>query len=407
MTINLRTAINFIILLVLASTPFISYGEVSGLLSGEILPSELKTPIYIKIIKDIGFMLIMIVSLIDILNKKSRQLNFMFFWILSLVIIMLFLLSCIASSFSTAAAGIRWAIPIMLPFFLIQYMDDFLMNRIAKLLLLIFIVHLLMQVYQLFYMPNFYGLNIMGLAARSPGIFFMPNAAGFFSIMALFFVIFFSDNRSIKIIMFILTVISIALTMSGTAIMAYLLFVCFVILSQVLGRKYGKLLFQIVPLMIIIFSPTMVLLSGRGDAYVEDSFMPRVGTYINLLKNSELISTRFGAATNTATLYGVMVQQENVAIVTDSTYSSIIGNTGYLGLLLFILLFILFVIYAIKANRIDLYLFIIIYAIYGATTVIFEAFPMNFLFSIYIAYFLRNRFKRRQPCLKKDVYSIA
>ena len=400
MTINLRTAINFIIIFVLASTPFISYGEVGSLLSGEVA-TEVKTPIYVKVIKDVGFILIMIISSIHILKKRRIEFNSLFLRIFSLSTIMLFFLSWINLSFSYAAAGIRWAIPIALPFFLIQYVDDVLMNKIAKLLFIILIIQVLMQIYQIFTIGNIYGINFMGLAARPPGIFQGPVSAGFFSIMVLFFIYFFLNSRSVKVVTFVLSFISIILATSGTSIIVYMLFVCFVVLS----KKYRKVFFQISPLFVVMFLPIMIFVAGRGESYFEQSFMTRVNVFTDLLMNGELISTRFGSSTNTVAMYAAMINEEYSIIPADSIYSSIIGNIGLLGFFLFVLLFLFLVIYAIRVNRLDLYLFIIIFALFGMTTIFLEVFPVNLLFSIYIAYILRNRFK--QSCLRKEAYSIA
>ena len=370
------------------------------MLSGEVA-AEVQTSIYVKAIKDIGFMLIMIISSIHILKKRGVIFNFLFLRIFSFFTIMLFFLSWINLSFSFAAAGIRWAIPIALPFFLIQYVDDVLMNKIAKLLFIIFIIQVLMQIYQLFNIGTAYGINFMGLAARPPGVFPGPNGAGFFSIMVLFFVYFFLNSRSVKVVTFVLSFISITLTMSGTSIMVYMMFVCFAVVS----KKYRKLLFQTAPLFAVMFLPILILWAGRGESYFEQSVMTRVNIFTDLLMNGELISTRFGASTNTVAMYAAMIKEDYIIIPADSIYSSIIGNIGLLGLFLFVLLFLFFVIYAIRVNRLDLYLFIMIFALFGMTTIFLEVFPANLLFSIYIAYILRNRFK--QSCLKKEAYSIA
>jgi hypothetical protein len=154
-----------------------------------------------------------------------------------------------------------------------------------------------------------------------------------------------------------------------------------------------------------MFLPIMIFLAGRGESYFEQSFMTRLNIFTDLLMNGELISTKFGASTSTAALYASMTMGEPIIIPADSIYSSIIGNIGLLGFFLFVLLFLFFVIYAIRVNRVDLYLFIIIFALYGMTTIFLEIFPVNLLFSIYIAYILRNRFKL--SCLRKEAYSIA
>jgi hypothetical protein len=112
----------------------------------------------------------------------------------------------------------------LLPVF-IKYLNINVLKRIGVILFFVFIVHFGFQILQLFFAGGWFGLNSFGLSARNPGIFFIPSTASFFSIIVLFFSMFYIENVKFKKIIFTLIPISVLLTASGTGVAVYI--VCF------------------------------------------------------------------------------------------------------------------------------------------------------------------------------------
>jgi len=77
-------------------------------------------------------------------------------------------------------------------------------------------------------------------------------------------------------------------------------------------------------------------------------------------------------------------------MVVDSFYSSILGNMGLLAFVMFIIVYMFWIIGVVYNGRHDLYAFTFIYTLFGATNIFTEAFPMNVLFAIGVAYYIRQ-----------------
>lgn len=158
-------------------------------------------------------------------------------------------------------------------------------------------------------------------------------------------------------------------------------------LNKIKNKKFKVLflLFLLIPISAI--SANLDTITGRSDIY--DSIAIRMNIFSSFLE--ELIispikiftSDEFGIATNTLVS---MINTLNIdfdgAIIADSTFNSILKNTGFLSTIIFFL--ILFIL-ALKNKKSRM--FVIIYLTFSITTIIFEAFPMNLIFSLNIAYF--------------------
>jgi hypothetical protein len=126
----------------------------------------------------------------------------------------------------------------------------------------------------------------------------------------------------------------------------------------------------------IILSPML----GRGDDYIIISGGTRLRILLDALKGSGFWSKSFGIGTNSAQLLGI----SDIAV--DSIYASIVINLGW-GTFLVVVAIIIYNIVKYRFNKRNT-AFILMYCLYGATTIFLEAFPMNYLFPLLIvAYF--------------------
>jgi len=98
--------------------------------------------------------------------------------------------------------------------------------------------------------------------------------------------------------------------------------------------------------------------------------------------NNIFLSDNFGGATNTTALINLAAPEKKDVIIADSTVASILYNAGGLSLILFAVLILSF----LKLESIYLH-FWSIYLLFMITTIIFETFPANLIFTVNLAYF--------------------
>ena len=390
MKISISKTIKSLIVMGILLTPILCIGDISGLFLGTITnQSTTLTPLYIKALKDLVFWLIIIFSLVHILKSKTAHKSIFFYFFSLGGVLVLFLLS-MNNNALIAFAGLRWILPLFLSFLLIPYIDEDLLKKIARFMPLLFAIHFILQIIQLFFMSKWYGLNSFGLAGRTPGMFFIPGTAGFFNILVLFFVYFYIYKKSIRRIMFPLLFVSSYLTMSGTAMIVYIAFVFLVI-----GKRKWRNLKLLIGLPILALSSffTLEILTNR-IGILEESFGIRLKIFSDLLTETPFFTSNFGAGTSTGFLLFSQVSTRRTELITgDSTYASIISNLGLFGFIIFCFVFLLWLVFAIKINDLNLWAFTIIYSLYAATNSVLEAFPMNLLFAVLLAYHIGHNIK--------------
>jgi len=136
-------------------------------------------------------------------------------------------------------------------------------------------------------------------------------------------------------------------------------------------------------LLIFLFLPKI---AGRDDIYTS-LFMRLQKLSDGLRQDSLLLSTHFGYGTNTACLLKSHLSKESAKIfITDSTFISMIVSFGLIPLIFFVL----FVARTVGNHIIHIH-FLIIFVSFMFTTIIFELFPANLLFSVNLAQFLKTK----------------
>lgn len=383
--INAQKTIPFLVLLGIFLTPVFTFQEVSSFLSGSV-QAKSSTNIFIKLIKDLIFILIIFISFLKFILNKSLTINKIFLLICFIILTSCFLSFLSNNDLISIIAGIRFCIPIILIFALIKYIDLDSQKKISKILFYLFILAFLLQLYQLFFMKHFWGTNPFGLSLRNPGFFAQNNTMAFFSLITLYYNISFENSKTIRKIIFILVPISIFLTASGTGI---IVLVAFYMYQLYLKIKKGYSSFVFIFLFSIIFIGFLCylpILINRGSIF-RSLFIRLEIIYKNFDLKNFLFSIDFGHATNTGTMlnskFGFVNKNFYIA---DSTIAALLTNIGLLGAILFY-----YIIYNVKINSEKYYFFVIVFVSFSFTAIIPESYPMNLLFAINIAYFFKYK----------------
>jgi len=372
----------------LALTPIYTIGEVFGLLSGTIKDvSVAQTPIYIKLLKDLFFFIIIFWGIfLKIRHQTIPKIFILFIPLLFSLTITVFITKFNLLLFY---AGIRWFLPILAMFFLIGHISKILLIRISKTLFLLFLLNFLIQIWQFLFMVKFFGQSADSENnLRNPGIFFMPGPCAFFIVICLFFLNYYEFSSKARRIVNIIAPISILLTASGAGIASYIVILFF----QYFPKFFLKFSVLLAPFIIPVFVGLIIIISGRGDIF-EDSFMPRVKIFFDLFYEIPLFSDRFGSGTSSAYLASNFSGENLDSISTESTFATIIANLGVIPFLIFMLFYLIWIVIVYVNNSRELWVFTIIFSSFGLTTQFMEAFPQSLIFSVMMAKFLPQYFK--------------
>ncbi len=374
-----------LILTVLIFTPIFTLQESLALIHPEqrayINTSSTLTPWYIKGIKDLFFISIILVSFLKIIETLSIQKNTIYF-IVAILLLILIPAYYFHSNTLIYLSGIRWLIPFILIAFLFNHINDELLQKMGTILFYLFILHFVMQLIQFFFSYGYYGQNSFGLSKRNTGIFYIPSTAAVFTLMTLFFSKYYMKKNLEKKLFFLIP-ISILLTASGTGVGVYIIF--FVI--YYLKNHYLRFL----PI-ILIFSGLVILFlldyfPGR-TGLVEQSFGPRYLHLKQAIMHATLLPEYFGYGTSTAELISNKNNYDFILPMTDSFYASYIINLGIINTILLIFILILLFFKFVYSQDKQKLIFLSICSLIALTTSITESFPMNLIFSVMIAYYI-------------------
>ena len=303
-----------LILVALILTPIFTFQEsLSLLIGGFINYSSILTSPYIKGVKDLIFIFIILSSILFII--QTLRVNRITLIILTVILIFILLPAYYFNdNIWLYLSGIRWIMPFILLAFLINHIDKNLILSISKILFYLFLIHFTFQIIQVMYALNPY--------MRNPGIFIVPNTAALFSLIVLFFCVHYMGSQMKKLI-HILVPISIYVTQSGTGIAVYIIFM----MIYHLPRRYLIFVPIISILMVAVLLVTLDFLTGRYGL-VENSLGPRVTIFLDLLWNGNYWPENFGIGTATAYLLSNKFDLPLNVVETDSWYAGIIVNLG-------------------------------------------------------------------------------
>lgn len=352
--------------------------------------AESMTPRYIKIIKDFLFLLLILVGFGAAFFDKTHRFYFnknLFF----------FLLLCFLSIFISyffndipliiLASGVRWLLPVLLIPFLLNYtISTAFQLKVFKILLLLFFPTFVLQIWQAFNFPHWWGTNFFGLAARNTGFFAVPSPMGFFPVVVAYYADNFSRNERLKkVILFVIAPISIYLTASGTGAITYIVFLAIKFFFDASTPSLRGLFVFLMPITILIFIFSLpMLLNRKGNLYEVSGHVRLEIIYRNIGWERLLFSDSFGVGTNTSVNLirsGALNKKDAIGIIVDSTITSIIINGGLLSLVAFFA----FLYGHVRLKKLH-FQFLAIFSLFMLTNILFESYPYNLLFGINVLY---------------------
>lgn len=361
--------------------PLLSFGEISALFSGALSDQTSSISGLIKFTKDIIFALLILLGFSYYLIKAKVSRKPLIIFLLSVILIIPSILLSATADPLMLLSGLRWFLPFFLVFFIYEAINKNLIDKLARVLLLLFFLHLIAQVLQAFFASSWYGVSYFGLNARNPGLFLIPNTGAFFTLILTYFFLFLANfSAKTKLLLVPLCFLSIMLTLSGTG---FLLFF-FVVFFYFFSYKYVVFIPVILALLVPLFFYALNIFLSRGDNYIEESGGTRLDIFVEVLNSAGLFSESFGLGTNSYVLLGG-------GVIMDSLYASLLMNTGYFGFLTFIFIFFTALSFSFYSSDKKLFTFLIFMASYAATTILFEAYPMNLMAIVISIFFLKRR----------------
>ncbi|WP_262359261.1 hypothetical protein [Vibrio mimicus] len=270
-------------------------------------------PIF-KFIKDI-LVVVLFLALLPLFLYRSKTPVFITILLFGLFVVV----SAAYTYFTTKEiyflAGFRWILPV----FIIMFLGVIDFKKFEKtavyLISYIFIINIATQIYQLAFMPHWFGTTEFGMSSRVMGIFMAPNTSAFFTCTAIAFLAYKKEyfSRTTIISLLLLGTFSIFLTRSGTGL------ITLVALLMIFIVPMRYIIFAALALTIIL--PIILLnldsLLNREN-YVALSGIGRFNLMMAEFQNVGFLSGEFGYNTNTANLLFSMLDPAKVYEAADS-----------------------------------------------------------------------------------------
>ena len=398
MSVLLKRIGQYVIISVILLTPLILVNEINVGLGGSYAIKDYN----IRAIKE--YFMIIIIGLSILYSFANQKFNWTYkFLPIMLLVMVILLLNNTKVPFNILVCGFRWLLPFLLPIFLYDFVEEKFLKKCYQALFFIFVIHVSMQVVELFIMPHYNGTTYFGLTARVPGIFNRSHASAYFSCLFYLLLVKFAKSNSL-VIGTILVVFSLILASSSTGVIVFL--VIFLI------NKYKKVInvreiIILLPVIVVLTFLNADEITNRREGSSVSSISTRLRRFDVIFENSTLLSETFGYATNGAfTLHrtkGVMIKKDYFA---DSFYNSLFGNLGILlTFAYFVLLCILFF-YVVNHNLVYPLLFLLFYSMFSVSNIFTEVYPGNLFFSIMIAFFLKEYERNRVLNLIRHHYGL-
>jgi len=369
----------YTVLIGLFITPFLNLFEVYALMTNNLSTlGKTLTPLWIKILKDIILVAFSLLGFLYQLKHKVVINNFyvaLFALFLTVILISLFL--SIHNPVLVTLSGLRWALPLLIPFFIFPLVDDKLINSIKNPILFLFFLNFSVQIFQKFLKYGFYRHNIFGFSDRAPGLFLIPSTSAAFAVLTLLFCLFFIDlSKPQKVFLETISFLSTLFSGSFFGILSLIAMIAIDFRNKFFYKFI--LIFSISFLSLIYF----IYVSDRSYESMAFSINTRFIIFIRNLQDAGFFSNKFGFGTNTAYLI-------SSGSPTDSNFSCVLVNLGIVGFVIFIgMIFFNLLLAFLRDNKrvFTLNCFILLASFSLSYT---ETYPVN-LITILIVSFLMN-----------------
>lgn len=387
-----------VILALLLSAPLYNAVEIGAYMRGVSIDQRVAaTPLAVKLVKDAGFALIFVLALIAGKNRPWRALAFAAPFALAALASILLTLAQPGANPALVLAGLRWLIPFAVAAALVGVPDQDLIPQTAQALAAVFLLSFAMQVFQAFYIIPGWGFNAQGLAFRPPGIFTTANSAAFLAAISMWAAWFYLRGSPLRGPVLLFAPVSVALAASGAGIVAVAAFV-FLLMG---GRRWLRARLIIGPVLAALILLALPSLTGRRDV-LQGSLFGRAGIFEQASRGAGLVSSQFGAGTNSAVLLrSSALTPDAAAAIVDSTYTAALVNTGWGGLaafgLILIALWVMALRRAMRSGEMQPLTLLGIFTVMGFSTIISEAFPMSLVMAAAIGQYSAPRAQPQPP----------
>jgi hypothetical protein len=374
-----------LIIVGLLLVPFLSVGELFSLFYDGVISQSTNLTGSFKASKDIVFILLVSFGFFSYLLSNRLNKNVILYFIAVAFALIPPIILSLGNDLISILSGLRWLMPIILPVFIFRAVNSVFLQSFINYLCALLLLHFSVQIFQLFYASSWYGVSMYGFNLRNPGLFLIPNTGAFFSISALYVILFMgemSDRR--KVFFTMIGSASVFLTMSGSGFVALMIIIFFYYFNQI-KLKFISLSLPFIVIFAYYFLESLLLRSGGN--YIENSGGTRVDIMADSFFGADFISSSFGFGTNTFVMLGD-------GATLDSTYASFLVNLGYLGFLIFITMILIAVLHSIFTwNKLQ-FVFFIVFSSFAFTTIVYEVYPVNLIMAVVIAFFIKCPRKR-------------
>jgi hypothetical protein len=344
----------FVLLIVFVITlPFNSIYDTISFNNGTLEDKTVaRTPYFHKMFKDILLLgSIFLVAYSGGMRMIKRSLlNYYIF----LAVVFLFALFAITSENALGVAlGVRSYLTVFF-IFLGFYFNDFDIQRLYPTMRIVFYGELMMQAYQLFYAPSYYGTEVMGLNMTNPGTFLIPSTMASYALLMHYY----ASQREDKLVV-MLSVVSVFLARSSTAWIILIIYYL-----MVLSKKF-RLSNQVVAVILLISG--VIIFANLDSVTGRDNILANLETRLDIFLHH--LQYPLGAGFGLGSGASVLINVDN-SVIADSTINSLFINFGWAGM--FIYLYFIFASIQVFEYRNLLWLSFIGFSI---TMIVFEMTP--------------------------------
>ncbi len=402
--LKIRLFILWGLIVSIVMVPLFHVGEIMSLLDGSIRDQvTLHTWLPVIVVKNMLLPLIVALALAAVFYKKVCCSNVEYLG--SFVLLGMATIAVLATDNIGTwqfLAGVRWLLPLFLVFLFVPLVDKAFVSRLVYVCLVILGVNFAMQLWELGHMHPWWGvLPDTKLAARTPGFFSLPSTSAMFACFSVLFSFLVVEEKRMKWVIGTCGMFSVFLTQSGTGFCAMLI----VLASLAMGTRWRAWFPVIVLVSYELTKLIMPYFRGEGYYHVslggrEDIFLGSMGSMGSMGK--WLFGADFGAGTSAAWLLKDNFPIAIHPVMTDSLLTQFLVNLGGIGLLAYLLLMVGATLIAYVSEKQMAVLWLTVTGIFSVTTPITEAFPMNMILAVAIAYLIRTRCFSFDAALRRD-----
>ena len=293
-------------------------------------------------------------------------------------------------------AGIRWSLPLLLIFSLCTHITQSFLRRLIPVVIFLLVLTTVVQLYQVATKQFHWGPSLYTeLLGRVPGFYELPSTTGFITCLSFFIIrYFYKGSVLVKRSLLLLAMVSnFLLSISTTGFILMLIMLVFPVLYR--PKKYRAIyIFSTLTLSIVLYF-FLDTLNGRASGDSKFSWNVRVALLLEQVHHSQLVSNRFGGATNAVfVLKGAFGKTTDSTIASgggESFYPPLLGNYGSIFFALFTGLMTYLAATVFKYKGEARCLFFATTLLGALTTRITELFPLGILIAVLAAYFLGNQ----------------